>query len=385
MSPITETATQYVLGQGTQPTTLLTNSSISTYMECPRKYQLAYVEGLRPEREADYFRIGGAFHKGQEVLGKTGDLEQALTAIADNYKNPPQWVQMYEDRVEAWYFEAVTCMCLLRGHWEYWGGRMHEKPPESVEIAEVIETEQVFKVAIRDPKTGHATPRFRRGGKIDKIVRLKDGRIAMKEYKTAGQDIMPGSDYWWRLKIDSQVSGYYAAGIEKAIPIDTNLYDVTRKPSIRPSQVPVLDADGYKWVVLVETGKRVKTVKGDRWKQSVTDSQTEKLLTRKMEPEEWDQKLMAHIRAHPTFYYQRDEVVRTDKDIQDYTEDLWGQQKMIAESQRTGRWPKNTRACISRTTCVFFGLCTGRVSVEDGEVPVGFRRSVSVHEELETD
>lgn len=364
-----------------QPVTTLTNSSINTFMECPRKFDLMYRQMLRPEREADYFRIGGAYHLAHEVYANTGSADEAVLAIYQNYETPPDHVAEDEELLDKWYYEATTCVCLFRGWLEYYGGGGG---------FEVLENEQVFSVPIVSPDTGAPTPRYKREGKIDKIIRLPDGRVGVLEHKTSSEDITPGSDYWWRLKIDSQPSGYFIASRHRGIEIHTVVYDVTRKPTIRPSAVPCLDNDGLK-IVLDANGVRVRNTSGKKdedgqyqWRQSGDTSKGYVLQTRKMELDEWEAKLMADIRSRPDWYYVRDEIVRLDNDLRDYEIDLWNQQKSIAAAETHGRFYRNTRACTGfNRRCAMFNICTGRVAIGADGVPEGFRRATSAHEELE--
>lgn len=365
----------------------VTNSSLSTFDECPHKYFLQYVLRLRPENTPDYFRIGGAYHLGHEVYGKTGSLEAAFEAIKDNYAEPPEHIQADDTLLEKWYFEAVTCACLFRGYHEHYANT----PPDTV-----LYTEQSFRVPIRNPATGRSTPRHYRRGKIDKIVQLPDGRVALKEYKTSGQDIMPGNDYWWRLKIDSQVSGYYIA-VREALDIQfhTVIYDVARKPTIRPSRVPVFDDNNIK-IVLDEYGNRVRNKSGKKgpdgqyeWRQSADAAQGYVLQTRAMTLPEWSDKLMSHIRGSEGFgtgaamwYYSRGEVVRLEMDLRDYETDLWSREKVLAEAERHNRWYKNTRSCLGRTRCAYFHPCTRNID-PTREIPEGFHIADVTHEELD--
>mgnify|MGYP007001753624 CR=1 FL=1 len=53
---------------------------------------------------------------------------------------------------------------------------------------------------------------------------------------TTSEDIGRGTDYWRRLRMDGQVSIYYAGSAALGYPADLCLYDVLRKPSLRPKK-----------------------------------------------------------------------------------------------------------------------------------------------------
>lgn len=70
----------------------------------------------------------------------------------------------------------------------------------------------------------------------------------IKKYKV-GEDIQPDSDLWRRLQIDSQISMYVLAARRLGYPVECVLYNVTRKPTIKPTAIPLLDELGVKIVL----------------------------------------------------------------------------------------------------------------------------------------
>ena len=368
---------------GDAPTTIhtpttLTHSALATYKTCPRKYYLRYECRLSPQRDADYFRLGSAYHRGQEILATTGgDLDAAIAAVHDNYANPPEWVTSDPDAMQRWYYEAVTVECLLRGYVWRW----------QAEALTPIAAEMVFDLPLTNPETGASTPNYRHGGMIDQIVSLPDTRVAVLEFKTTAFDLSPESDYWARLRLDHQISNYYLAATQAMeMTIDTVLYDVTRKPTIRPNAVPVLDAEGLK-VVVDSTGERVWRKDGKAPKQTADAAAGEKLQTRPMNLEEWAAKLMTDIYARPEYYYARAEVPRLASDIEEYRDELWQQQQQLRASETKGRWFRNTAACIGYTRCEYFAACTSGRPLSDLQdenlpAPAGYERRASRHPEL---
>jgi hypothetical protein len=106
------------------------------------------------------------------------------------------------------------------------------------------------------------------------------------EHKLLSEDLTEGAAIWRRLRVDHQISLYVLAARELGYAVDGVFYDVTRKPTIAPCPIPMLDVDGVK-IVLDANRQRVKNKDGKSWRQT---SDTEKgyvLQTRPMEPEEW--------------------------------------------------------------------------------------------------
>ena len=69
--------------------------------------------------------------------------------------------------------------------------------------------------------------------KIDAIAKDKaTGKHIIVEHKTnLPRTSGPGSDYWKKLPIDGQVSGYYVGASTLGYEVDVCLYDVIRKPT----------------------------------------------------------------------------------------------------------------------------------------------------------
>jgi len=196
----------------------LTATSLGSMRRCPRLYFYRYELGLSRIRQAAPLRFGAAFHYGLELYndGLSGDM--AVQSATADYETCPDWADP-----TAWEVEWQTLRQLLAGHfWRY----------ENDDL-EHVTVEQSFEIPLINPATGAASRTFRLAGKMDGIVRLPDGRLAVLEYKTAGEDISPDSEYWLRLRCDGQISMYVLAARALGHDVATILYDVTRKPTIR--------------------------------------------------------------------------------------------------------------------------------------------------------
>jgi len=347
----------------------LTYSRLSTMRRCPRQHWYKYELRLGRERTGDALRIGTIYHKALELWATTGDEEKVYAAIDENYAITPHWIDDYR-----WSIEHVVVSCLVSGYiWLY-----------KDEPLEYIAVEEEFSVPLVNPDTGAPSRTFELAGKYDAIVRLMDRREAVKENKTTSEDLSPDSDYWLRLRGDQQVSQYFVGARANKHPVDTVLYDATRKPTIKPRQVPVLDEEGRK-IVVDEQGARVFLLKKgeptDKPRQSASSKDGFTLRTRKETPEEYSERLLADIGARPSFYYARREVPRLEDDLAEFQLELWQQAKQLRESQRAGRWFRN----ISRQTCEwcdYSDLCLNSVKINLDEPPAGFVVRDTAHPEL---
>jgi hypothetical protein len=162
-------------------------------------------------------------------------------------------------------------------------------------------------------------------------------------------------------------------------PVDCVYYDVTRKPTIGPTAIPLLDELGTK-IVLDAAGERVKTERG-MWRQTGDKDKGYTLQTRQMTVDEWGEKLNEDIAARPDFYYARREIARLDQDLAEYEEEIWQIKDTIRQAQKSGHWFKTA----NKQTCSFcnaFNLCTSGWKQGD-PLPEGLQFVKDTHPELE--
>lgn len=351
---------------------VLTHSRMACMKTCERKHYYAYELGVRPGGEAAPLRMGAAVHKGLELMAKGVPEHEAIAqTLADcGYDERPTWATSEELEAEH-QIEARDIACMLAGYAWRW---------QETVIARYIAVEQAFRVPIRNPETGAATRSFVLAGKIDAVVELNDGRVAAVEHKTTSDDISPDSDYWTRLRIDQQISAYWLGAKSLGYKIDTVLYDVLRKPRIDARKVPLADEQGFKIVVDLATGERVANKDGS-WRQSGDAAKGWAMQTRRETPDEYQERLLADMTARPDFYFARQEIPRLNADLEEFELELWWQQQAMRERHRTGRWVRNTGACIGFGKCAYLNVCHSGIRIGES-LPSGFRQVERLHEEL---
>jgi hypothetical protein len=367
---------------------LLTNSRMQTAKTCPRKHHYSYNLGIRPAGDVHFYRFGGNTHHGLDRRAKGDEIDDAILAAVAGYEDLPGWCQT-EDQVHDWRVERETIATLLSGY--FWMWEREDVRPELRPI-EIIASEISFDLPILNPDTKRPVKGFRLAGKIDKIVRLADGRVAVMEHKTTTDSIEPTSDYWLKLKMDHQISTYFYAARELGHDVQTVLYDVIRKPGIEPRQIPVLDEQGRK---IVLDGRGIRQLK-EKYKQdgspakghgepyaSVPDDKKELgwfLQTRRETPEEFGARLLQDLTDRPDFYYARQEIPRLDADIDDFCWELWQQQQQIRDARKYGRHFRNTAACTLMGRCAYLDVCSTGGFGE--QLPAAFQRVSDIHPEL---
>ena len=311
----------------------LTHSRMSCFKTCQRKHYLSYELGMRRDRDAQPLRMGSAFHEGIDLLKQGKTLADACLMIRQNYADMPTWAD-----IDEWLTECEIVLRLVSG-WEWrW---------QDDEI-EVIATEQTFSIPLINPDTGASSKTWRLRGKLDGVIKLGDGRLAVMEHKTTGDELSPESNYWRRLKLDQQISLYYLAAKSLGHDVQTVIYDVARKPSIRPKLIG----------------------KGDD--------------KRRETPTEYGERFSGDIADRPDFYFARREIPRLDSDLLEFQYELWQIAQQMQDARRLGRNFRNTSACVMFGQCQYLNVCDLKLD-GSGDAPTGFVYVSNVNPELETE
>jgi len=308
-------------------TELLTHSRQAAMGRCLRESYYRYELGLEVEKKSDALRIGTMVHKALETLSDGCDA--AVAVLAENYAKTPPWVADNDELLTKWEVEYVTVCQLVLGYTWHW-----EKQPWTVVAAELP-----FQLMIRKAN-GKALRGYRNAGKLDKIIRHGDG-LALAEHKTTADSIAPDSDYWGMVRVDDQVSRYMLAARDLGYDVRTIIWDVIKKPGIRP-----------------------KVVNGDR-----------------ETPDQFGKRLSADIRKRPEFYYARMEMSRTETELKRFREQLAADVEHHRWLKRTGYWRPNAQACTRIGTCRYLPICPGEFRKAD-DAPAGYVWLDNKHPEL---
>jgi hypothetical protein len=193
---------------------------------------------------------------------------------------------------------------------------------EGAERYDVLAVEAEFTAPLINPSTGHGSKTYLLGGKIDAIVRDQAGHVLLLEHKTSSEDLGPGSNYWLRLRIDSQVSVYYAGGKALGYDVEGVLYDVLAKPQLRPLKATPLES-------------QKKTKDGKLYANQRELDET---------PDEYELRVLKHIAENPDRYFHRGMVVRLEQEAREAAFDTWQTARLLREAEPT----TDTRATRTR-------------------------------------
>lgn len=326
---------------------ILTASRMSTLLSCPRKAYWRYEIGLDREEVGLALRIGSAWARAMEARWKGASYEDTLAvAIAD---------------CELDEYTVATIAGLLVGYYANYGPESELKINPEVQFDYPLDGSRTFNVA----------------GKMDGLGSRNDGRQVLVENKTTGDSIDANSDYWLRLRFNSQVYQYILASRKLGWDISEVIYDVTRKPSIRPKQITDVDDIGMT-IVLDAAGQRVykkdgtPRESGDCAKGYVVQSHLET-------PDEYCDRLIADCKSRPEFYFARREVPILEDELKEFEAQRLSLSRMILDFRQNEKrlakpeqaWSRN----VSENTCSFCqfaSFCLQNISVNPDQPPQGY-------------
>lgn len=326
---------------------VLTASMQSVLLGCPRKFFYRYEMGLQSTTEKAALSFGSAWHRAMDARWKGLPADTALLSGIGQGESPLDEL-------------AVAVLSgLLAGYYAaYQADPIRELAPE-----------QEF----RFPLAGSRT--FDSAGKIDGLGRKHDGRSVLLEHKTTSDSVAPESDYWLRLRFNSQILQYVDAARALGHAVEEVLYDVAKKPAIRPKTIPELDEQGRK-IVMDAAGLRVMKKDGTP-RESAGDGM--KVQARLETPEEFNRRLTEDAMARPEFYFARREVPVLDQDLDEFRIQRLEISRMILSMRRSSRfaahprhaWPRN---CSEMTCgfCEFKEFCLQNISIDPAHPPAGF-------------
>lgn len=319
-------------------TQLLTESRAQVARRCLREEKLRYVDGVVPVHSEEVLRFGTLWHHGQEMWWGIEDISrklEAALAIMDDFATP-----------ETDAYELARAEAMMEGYDARWSGEQYE----------VLGVELEFRAPLLNPESGARSRTFDRGGKVDVVVRDATGRKLIVEHKSSSEDIGPGSSFWTRLRMGGQASGYIRGAEAVGHAVEGVLYDVARKPDLRPYKATPKEERKYtKPTIDKKTG-----VVLDRGRLYANQREADETV------DEYRDRVRAAIAEDPEKYYQRGLVVRLEAQMAEADGELWQLGQMLREHHRLGLAPRNTDACQRYgKSCAYFSICAGEASVDD--------------------
>jgi len=291
----------------------LSPSKISKFQGCPAKYNFHYNLNIEAIDDDDTARnIGTRIHSYLESWferTEPGD-SSACQALVD----------------------SPVLESTALGYHHRWKGVEYELLANETERIVDIGDDQLF-------------------GIWDKLIIDNQGRTCIVEHKTTRQNIDPGSRYWDRLVLNTQIDFYFLLACKLGIKIDYILYDVIRIPQLRPLRATPKNKRQY-----YKTGdKKGSPRPGTRLKAE--------------NPSEFKQRLLAYVTENVYSMYVRKKLFRTQEDIRRTMDDFESLSIQLEVSNGSGAFPRNPNYCYAfNRECEFLPVCTGQTSIDNEQL-----------------
>lgn len=365
---------------------LYTTSRATCFQRCKREHYYSYELMRRPRKEALALSFGKLYHDALEawrkmIMDGMRDGNEVLQAVLELMDQKVREQQDTEMNV----FEYQRARVLFVGYHTRWF-------EHDTHALQYVFVEQEFTAPMINPATGAASRTWQLGGKIDGGA-IKNGRNWTVESKTTSSDIAPGSEYWLKLRMDSQVSTYQNGAVALGFIPHGCIYDVSRKPQQQPYKATPEENRRFTKGKSCK-GCRTEARERGEWEKGApppppnpncASCEQPRLSKQCREhdetPEAFGRRLIDAIVSNPDAYYQRGEVIRLDDEMLEFDHDQWLTGRALRESQLADAWPRNPNACVRYgRTCSYWDVCTGADSIDNDD---RFRTSGSQHEELE--
>jgi hypothetical protein len=231
-----------------------------------------------------------------------------------------------------------------------------------------VAVEQLVEADLVNVETGRKSRTFRIAGRLD-VVCEHEGRRLLLDHKTTSSDIAdPNAPYWRQLVVEGQPSHYMLLEWLNGRKLDTCVWDVIRKPGIRPKK-------------LAKAERAAAVASRKYFGDLLSMAELDRLQTDETESLAMYEARLAHecTIESPDKYFQRRGVPRLDSELHEYARELWDHADDIRESRVNERHVRNSGACILyNSPCKFLGICSGHDSVDSDK----WGRKANVHREL---
>ncbi len=375
---------------------------LDCFKACPYRCYLKYILKILPAKTADTLRIGTNWHRLLEIMGLvpespcpdchpgnvnpecvlcegTGILPKKLMDAAIREINQAYAVVPDYKEQEEWEVERIILLYTLSAYEWYWAESNYE----------VIFNEKQFKIPLVNPETGRALPNVKVVGKIDKMVQANN--FFVMEHKSTSKAIDGDSNYWRRLRLNTQSNLYPLALKEYLSPEDMAtkfggiLYDVWHKPTIRPKKLTQSDSKkflengeycGQKFEVGITYADGISPamtgVIVNNWGAIIEPGAKEGTFAVRETPEMYGARLLQDMTERPEFYFARREIPILEDDMRRFQHELNNIYQTARNMNKTDSWFHNDQNCEATYHCPYMAICYNNLPVGENTVPEGY-------------
>lgn len=353
---------------------LYTTSRLRVWRECQRKEFYKYTLGIQtPSTPA--MRFGTYCHGALEHWYRAWMLGKPELRLVDA-------LEYINDLADIDEVDRIRLRAIVVAYDARWGG----------EDWEILGVEVEFRYWLGDIEIG---------GKLDALIRDRATRkIWIVEHKTSTADTSPGSPYWAKLALDTQISIYIdgaAYGLDHA-EVAGCIYDVLKRPmhelKLATPEIARKYTEGTGCSKCGGCGKAGAIVQGrghyivqfgDEPKQIECEGCAGtgwKIDKKKNKPDaphlyanqraadetfdEYEERVVGEISERVDDYLSRGIIVRLDSELPLRRQELIDTITAMRALGAAGLHPPNHSSCaIGRDMCSFYGACSGVQDIND--------------------
>lgn len=326
---------------------ILTFSALNTFRNCPRKFKLRYIDGLKRRETAESLAFGSVIHE----------------ALQKWYTLPPDGNRFFKvlDQIDAQFpgrggdANQKRLWQLARAMFSGYAARYRE------EEFTVVEIEKEFQAEIHNPDTGRASQTFSAAGKVDGIVNVGN-QLYLLEHKTAAT--LDGN-YLDKLWTDTQIALYCYYLRQIGFPVVGVVYNVLLKTRLEQRGGETEAEFIARRDALAAKNKSGKSTAQRQAPETDTEFQAR----------------LAEWYARPEAFH-RERIYLSEDRMSMLQDEIWEITQQYLDANRRGKWLLNTSNCFSfQRPCEFLPYCQSgfNPNVRDNLFDVA-----PLHEELAT-
>ena len=305
---------------------VFTNSELSTYQDCPKKWWFKYNQKLSPDKVENRLFFGSLVHSGLGVyFSKDRNVGAMITHIEDEVKKAKK------DLIDNTIIDELDDMQdlavgMLTNYHNY--SKDNDK-------FKVLEIEINYNVPVITDNQNESS-KFDYNFTLDMLVEKKDG-LWIKEYKTAA---IIDRNYVENLALDNQIDRY-SLGVSqlKNKQVKGVIYTVLRKKL--PSKPKVLK-DGS-----ISSNKAIDTTYEIYYNELIKNEQDP------TDPKYFE--ILEMLKARGNTFIFREEIKRTAKELEEVRRQLYTLCRVMSTNPPIYKCPSRDCSwkCAYRSLCIF--------------------------------
>ena len=242
-----------------------------------------------------------------------------------------------------------------------------------------VAVQAAFRLPIINPATGRRSRTFAQAGRCEGVV-TRGAEQFLLESKTAGEDIdRPDASFWRQLAVDTRAGVYALAWRQLGRPVAGVLYDVLRRPHLRPRVIP---KGTPKRAEPDNVGTRLELQRRNTYFGWPVDQREQEAVLRGDGRETaplYGIRIAADTLRRRDWYFQRRVLKGSERQLARHARELWETAVEIRLARRAGRYYANSQACMAyHTPCPYLPICSGRDTPHSDR----WRAAESIHPEL---